>query len=87
MLKQVLNYNFSTIQNDTSKLTEVKSKAYKHMYYIFNDGRLLTTIGLDTISKDNHKIAHAMYYNLPPKKVEVEMWQEDKKVIRELGGK
>jgi hypothetical protein len=80
MLKQVLNYKHDTTSyyGDTSKLTEVKSKHYKYMYYVLDGDKLITTIGLDTIATDNHKLSKALVDGATT--TELEMWQDEMSV-------
>jgi len=77
MLKQVLAYSHDTTKyyGDVSKLREVKSKHYKYMSYVLEGDRLVTTIGLDTIATDNHKLARALETGATA--TELEMYQDE----------
>ena len=77
MLKQVLDYKHDTTRyyGNTSNLREVKSKHYKHMYYVLDGNKLVATIGLDTIAKDNHRIAQGL--NKGASATELEMYNEE----------
>jgi hypothetical protein len=77
MLKSIINYPYTTIKGDVSGLTEKKSKCYKDMVYIFNNGELLTTVGLATISKDNYRVSLALEYDEYPTKLELDMLSDE----------
>lgn len=77
MLKQVLAYNHDTTRyyGDTSNLKEIASKHYKNMFYVLDGNKLITTIGLDTVATDNHRIARGLDRGATA--TELEMYQDE----------
>jgi hypothetical protein len=57
MLNRLVRYKYSLLNTvDTSRITEVKSVAFKNISYIFNNGDLRCVIGDGTIANDSHKL-------------------------------
>ena len=77
MLKQILAYKHDTTKyyGNTDNLTEVKSKHYKYMFYVLDGGKLIATIGNDTIATDNRRISKGLDKGATA--TEIEMWQEE----------